>query len=360
MAFESSVRIGARSRGDSIPCGPDVTSRWTFLPLLRKHMASLTAAPLDLESCVASFCQFASDEEQEAEAKRALNYVLVEVQRGRLQLKDLVKALGSYLTHSEPAIRKRGLLLLAEVLIRLPKLRLNTSSLDTLLTFFIGRTEDYPCAAEVLKALLALAQHHRLPEGKTAFIVQRVFASITIQSLPQPARKDAYDLLWAFMQNPTTSRELERMPKGAFAVGLVAAMDGEKDPRNLLTCFQLVSSVLSRFSKESISSELCNELFDVTSCYFPITFTPPPNDIFGITGDQLKRGLLEVFTSTSSLASFVLPFLLDKVESLDEAIKLDSLEALQECLLCYELQALVPFFPTCGIAFGKLYRSLGG
>ena len=35
--------------------------------------------------------------------------------------------------------------------------------------------------------------------------------------------------------------------------------------------------------------------FDVTFCYFPITFRPPPDDPYGITSDQLKDKLLFVF-----------------------------------------------------------------
>lgn len=29
------------------------------------------------------------------------------------------------------------------------------------------------------------------------------------------------------------------------------------------------------------TSRHVEDLFDITSCYFPITFTPPPNDKFG-------------------------------------------------------------------------------
>lgn len=29
------------------------------------------------------------------------------------------------------------------------------------------------------------------------------------------------------------------------------------------------------------------DLFDITFCYFPITFTPPPDDPYGISSDDL-------------------------------------------------------------------------
>lgn len=32
-------------------------------------------------------------------------------------------------------------------------------------------------------------------------------------------------------------------------------------------------------------------LFNITFCYFPITFRPPPDDPYGITSDDLKKAL---------------------------------------------------------------------
>jgi DNA repair/transcription protein MET18/MMS19 len=77
-------------------------------------------------------------------------------------------------------------------------------------------------------------------------------------------------------------------------------MDGEKDPRNLLVCF----SVLSRLGREyltdpshvSVQPILLNALipkdfFEVFSCYFPVRFTPPPNDTVGISRSQIVDAL---------------------------------------------------------------------
>lgn len=33
------------------------------------------------------------------------------------------------------------------------------------------------------------------------------------------------------------------------------------------------------------------DLFDITFCYFPITFTPPPNDPYGISSEDLQISL---------------------------------------------------------------------
>lgn len=93
-----------------------------------------------------------------------------------------------------------------------------------------------------------------------------------------------------------------------FVFGYVQAIDGEKDPRNLLTVFRLTKLVIqgldiSRFAEVgrvvvlwvwawgdwglTLDQDLC----EVTSCYYPITFTPPPDDQHGITRDDLRDAL---------------------------------------------------------------------
>ena len=43
--------------------------------------------------------------------------------------------------------------------------------------------------------------------------------------------------------------------------------------------------------------------FDITFCYFPITFRPPPDDPYGITSEQLKEKLLYVLYVICPLAT---------------------------------------------------------
>lgn len=55
------------------------------------------------------------------------------------------------------------------------------------------------------------------------------------------------------------------------------------------------------------------ELTDVLGCYFPIAFTPPPNDPHGITREGLAGALLGVMTASPVLAHHVVPLVLEKV-----------------------------------------------
>lgn len=53
-------------------------------------------------------------------------------------------------------------------------------------------------------------------------------------------------------------------------------------------------------------------MFDITFCYFPISFRPPPNDPYGITADDLKMALRNCMSSSPYFAKAALPLFLEK------------------------------------------------
>ncbi len=72
-----------------------------------------------------------------------------------------------------------------------------------------------------------------------------------------------------------------------FLAGYITLADGEKDPRNLLVAFAIARVILVEFD----ISDFVEGFFNITFCYFPITFRPPPNDPYGISADDLKHNL---------------------------------------------------------------------
>lgn len=53
-----------------------------------------------------------------------------------------------------------------------------------------------------------------------------------------------------------------------FVYGVISAMDGERDPRNLLFLFNWLPTFLKSVALEHLSEEM----FEVMACYFPIDF----------------------------------------------------------------------------------------
>lgn len=79
---------------------------------------------------------------------------------------------------------------------------------------------------------------------------------------------------------------LIRMGKD-FIKGYCTLVEGEKDPRNLMLSFGMIHVILVEFEL----TDCVEDLFDITFCYFPITFTPPPDDPYGISSDDLVVAL---------------------------------------------------------------------
>jgi DNA repair/transcription protein MET18/MMS19 len=71
----------------------------------------------------------------------------------------------------------------------------------------------------------------------------------------QSARKNAIDTLCALC----TKYEQEMVGMGKnFVAGAIVAMDGEKDPRNLIVCFWVATFVLTQFP-----NDLLTEFYEV-------------------------------------------------------------------------------------------------
>ncbi|KAF9973632.1 hypothetical protein BGZ73_003128 [Actinomortierella ambigua] len=124
-----------------------------------------------------------------------------------------------------------------------------------------------------------------------------------------------------------------------FVFGFIQCLDGEKDPRNLMLAFTLIKEIIQNFD----IAQHVEDLFEVTFCYFPITFRPPPDDPYGITADHLKIGLRECLAATPYFAKFALPLLLEKLSSSSGSAKKDSMETIAACAPIYGSSALEPY-----------------
>jgi len=92
-----------------------------------------------------------------------------------------------------------------------------------------------------------------------------------------------------------------------FVFSFVRALDGERDPRNLVVGFQTFVKVVHNIPEfvRFVEVQICccqdgfrppyracsKELFEVVSVYFPVTFTPKPNDPYGISKETLIQNL---------------------------------------------------------------------
>ncbi|XP_039086193.1 MMS19 nucleotide excision repair protein homolog isoform X3 [Hyaena hyaena] len=266
--------------------------------------------------------------------------VAADVKSGSYTVLQVVEALGSSLENPEPRTRARGIQLLSQVLLQCHSLLLEKEVIHLIL-FYENRLKDHHLVIpSVLQGLRALSLCMALPPGLAVSVLKAIFQEVHVQSLPQVDRHTVYSIITNFMR----TREEELKGLGAdFTFGFIQVMDGEKDPRNLLVAFRIVHDLISR---DYSLGPFVEELFEVTSCYFPIDFTPPPNDPYGIQREDLILSLRAVLASTPRFAEFLLPLLIEKVDSEILSAKLDSLQTLTACCAVYGQKELKDFLPS--------------
>lgn len=295
---------------------------------------------------------FVNPENDDNVHKTSLNTVVMQVHR-KVSMEALIQALGQHLTSTDDKVRARATQLLAEVLSRLPELPLTVNAVQLLMDFFADRLADYPSASACLQALLALESNHAkkiASPAVTITLVQKMVKSLHVPQLSQAMRKKCFELMQLALGQKHVVDVLVAVPAASeeedqgrlFAQAFLNAMEGEKDPRNLLLCLQIARELMAKLAPVfDRHDSLLQQYFDVISCYFPITFTPPPNDPYGITSEELILSLRKAFAASDLLAKHVLPFLLEKLSSTVVEAKLDSLQTLVFCCEAYSINVVL-------------------
>lgn len=67
--------------------------------------------------------------------------------------------------------------------------------------------------------------------------------------------------------------------------GYLQAMDGEKDPRNLIIAFTCAQMVVQNFPL----GVFVEDMFEVVSCYFPIDFSPVSTVQFSLNSAVVSK-----------------------------------------------------------------------
>ncbi|XP_037996220.1 MMS19 nucleotide excision repair protein homolog isoform X1 [Motacilla alba alba] len=295
----------------------------------------MAAAGAEAEALAASVRDFVSGQQDGRAAEVAAG-----VKDGRWTVLQLVEALGFCLENTDPRMRGRGIQLLSQVLLQCYSL-LQEKEVLHLVLFYESRLQDnHLVIPSVLQGLRALSMCEVLSPGLAVSVLKAIFQEVHVQSLLQLDRHTVYSIITNFM----STREEELKGLGAnFTFGFIQVMDGEKDPRNLLVAFQIVRDLIA---KDYALGPFVEELFEVTSCYFPVDFTPPPNDPHGIQREDLILSLRAVLASTTQFAEFLLPLLIEKLDSELQSAKLDSLQTLTACCAIYGQKELQEFLPS--------------
>ncbi|KAJ3132643.1 mms19 nucleotide excision repair [Physocladia obscura] len=278
--------------------------------------------------------------------QKALSELGARVVDREITLLDLVRLAGGALTAADPFERAKAVSLLAGVLagltitspaptvtpINAPNIdrvgALDRRTVAVLAQFVRDRLHDTQSVEDLLRAFQALLDSRLVSRNDAIETTRSIFKELNVQNFSQNVRFSAYRVFQSLL-----SLHLDGMKilGDNFIAGFLVAMDGEKDPRNILFCFSIVKFIIFNFD---ISGKF-EDLFEAIYCYFPITFRPPPNDPYGITSKDLKLQLRNCFAATPLFGKLAWPILIEKLSSTSENAKLDAMETITACAPIY-------------------------
>ncbi|KAG8891594.1 hypothetical protein FRB99_003468, partial [Tulasnella sp. 403] len=202
------------------------------------------------------------------------------IMKGDITLLNIVKCLGKSLTSDDAAERGKGVSLLSAVVKRCPPERLDKQTMS----FFVQKLEESDSVIPALEGLLPLANLPYFLSTEVTEVFRAIVAHVTMRAHVQSTRY----IVWRILDTMVAQhRDVLRKMGAELIRGYTSLAEGEKDPRNLLIAFSIDRVLLIEFDV----AQHIEDMFDITFCYFPITFKPPPDDPYGISSDDLKSGL---------------------------------------------------------------------
>ncbi|TFK51878.1 ARM repeat-containing protein [Heliocybe sulcata] len=250
------------------------------------------------------------------------------ISNGQGALLDVVKALGEYLTSEEDELRTKGVEFMSAVLSGCPPEHFNRQSVKVLTSFLCGKLDDPETVVPALKGLASLTYLPTFTSSDAVDVVNAVFAHVKMKSLVQSQRFIVLSIIDNLLSK---HRDALKNIQTQFVPAYIALVNGEKDPRNLVLCFAIDRVLLLEFNVKNH----IEDLFNITFCYFPITFRPPPGDPYGITTDDLKKALRSCLSATPDFGTLGIPLFLEKLTAGSPMTKRDTLQTLVTCLPVY-------------------------
>ncbi|KAH9301186.1 hypothetical protein KI387_012769, partial [Taxus chinensis] len=261
---------------------------------------------------------------------------------GQLTIHVVVSDMEVYLTTTDNAVRARGILLLAEILSRLKTKPLEETSIHSLTVFFTSRLADWHALRGAVVGCLSLLKRKQnigsVSTTDARKLAQSYLENLQVQLLKPEDRMLCLELLECLLD---AYADAVSSLGDDLVYGVCAAIDTESKPGCLLLAFHIVELLVHLFPDPDGPVASCAEdLFDIISRYFPISFNPLPNDSMGITREDLSRALLGAFMSSPLFAPFCIPLLLEKLSSSLRTAKVDSLKYLGKCASAYGVDAV--------------------
>lgn len=390
---------------DRPPCAPREIATRTFEPSARAAAAMDGDAPPAWSADVETFT---SPDRAIPDASRAdaLRRLVALLGADSITFLDLLRGMEACLVTTEDSRRARGVLLLAETVagyVAPPASRpLPAGAASLLAQYFSSKLDDFAVIRAALMGCATLlradAAHDdgvvtpAVDRAGACDIADRFFDAVHVPSLVQADRQRSYELILALLDHPSAS-DPEGPPLGAELTPaeqletIVAACDGEKDPRNVILVCDIWSTLPRAFcgSADEASTEepdgvptagprpsdehraafaaAAEELYDVVAAYFPVSFRPPPNAPPGaITRERLAATLRGAMCASAAYAPWAAPHVLESLHpDKPPHVVEDAFAAAAACGSAFGARAMAPHLNAAwGAMRGVLLRPPAG
>lgn len=269
-----------------------------------------------------------------------------------LSLLEFIQKLGDKLTSTDNDERSKSIHCLSETLYELNqgnKSKLSRQDVNVLVEFYLNKFDDQYCFKYVIQGLNSLVNFKGFGprvNDNLQKLLSKVIESYDSAKFLAKVRYEVFKLiesLFEFKEIFETDKTLANIYTKAF----IQVSSGEKDPRNLLISFKvnrLINSHLSFDITNEVEKNFINELFDNCFCYFPISFTPPPNDPYKISATDLKLALRETLTSQDLFANDLYNNLFEKLTSTNPVIRNDVLLTILSSVQCFSVDTITEYW----------------
>uniref|UniRef100_A0A1Y1KNK2 MMS19 nucleotide excision repair protein n=1 Tax=Photinus pyralis TaxID=7054 RepID=A0A1Y1KNK2_PHOPY len=248
--------------------------------------------------------------------------LIKDINEGLCTILQLTEQLKGLLVDPVPVNREIGVHVLTMVLEEISHERISVAQINVMCDFYADKLKDHhQIIPATLRGILALLSFNNVPDGQLRKLLDSLFKNVPCQQQQQHDRLNIYKILKKSLEN--SAAELLEMDMD-FVYGVMSAVDGERDPRNLLFLFHW----LPIFLRQCNLGHLREEMFEVLACYFPIDFRTPPQDSNSISRSTLASSLSDCLCATPDFAEYCLPLALEKLSSSLHIAKFDSLDIL--------------------------------
>ncbi|KAJ2951139.1 hypothetical protein O0L34_g5530 [Tuta absoluta] len=263
--------------------------------------------------------------------------IVADILSTHLEIASLVENMRGALTSKEVEHREHGMRFFTLILHELPSQFLNAEQVKFISAFYTDRLKDnHRVIPAVLEGYLVLVDMKGYDIKLSGDFLMTLFREVTCQS---QVRQDRYNIYLILKKLLDKDVDYVKSLGVDFVFGVISAIDGERDPRNLLFLF----SFLPQFISQVPLGHLAEEMFDTISCYYPVDFHPTPGDPAAVSRQDLANALCPCLCATPAFGEQCLVLLIEKLDSSLQVAKLDSLKLLVESCKTFNVESYVPF-----------------